>query len=326
MNPMGTTVTELPSHGVLELAGSDAERFLQNQLTVDVRDLPADRSLLGAVCTPQGRVVASFRIFRAPTSFLLVLPRSVLPVLRDHLSKYRLRARVDIEAWGEGSTILGVFGEGAARTLGDAGLPTPPSPPGPSETGTGEVSWFQDTLVGSVPGEGPRFIVVSRTGALEALARSVPLADALSAETAWRLADIRAGLPTVWPETVEAFLPQMMNLDAVGGVSFTKGCYPGQEVVARLRYLGQLKRRMIRGSVAGDPPPPGSPVFGDVEGEPAVVGKVVDAAPAHPGSSELLAVVQLTHAREDAVLAVLAPDGPALRVLPLPYRVDDATA
>jgi folate-binding protein YgfZ len=137
-----------------------------------------------------------------------------------------------------------------------------------------------------------------------------------SADADWRLADIRAGLPQVLPETHESFVAQMLNLDIVGGISLTKGCYTGQEIIARTHYRGAIKRRMLHFAANCAPPPPGTRVL---EGE-AAAGEVVDAAATDSGC-ELLAVVSL--AQKDAALTLAGPFGAALQRVPLPYAITE---
>jgi len=134
----------------------------------------------------------------------------------------------------------------------------------------------------------------------------------------WRWLGIRAGVPVVGAATQDLFVPQTANFDLLGGVSFQKGCYPGQEIVARAQYLGRLKERMHLFHIDGPPPPPATKIYGDVFGEQAC-GTLVDAAPAPGGGSDGLAVVQLSAL--DGLLRVGSPDGPVLAALPLPYAI-----
>jgi folate-binding protein YgfZ len=136
--------------------------------------------------------------------------------------------------------------------------------------------------------------------------------------------DIRAGIPNVFEDTVEAFVPQMANLQLVGGVSFTKGCYTGQEVVARMQYLGKLKRRMYHARVdAGQPPTPGTEVFSPSSDSGQGAGRIVDAAASPDGGYEVLAVLQISSAdANDLQLGDI--DGPALQLMELPYAFEQS--
>jgi hypothetical protein len=135
----------------------------------------------------------------------------------------------------------------------------------------------------------------------------------------WRLTEVQAGVPEVLPENADAFVPQMVNLNLIDGVSFTKGCYSGQEVVARMQYLGKLKRRMYRARVdVAEPPAPGTDLHAPGQPGDQAVGRVVSAVPAPGGGVELLAVVQIETA-ESAPLHLGAVDGPRLELLDLPY-------
>jgi folate-binding protein YgfZ len=155
-------------------------------------------------------------------------------------------------------------------------------------------------------------------------AASLLAALAASAETAhpeyWDWLDIRAGIPTITPATQEAFVPQMVNLDLIGGVSFEKGCYPGQEIVARMRHRGTLKQRMVLANIpASERPQPGEKLYSADFGEQAC-GAIVNAARSPEGGCDALAVIQIASAAKGDV-RWKSPDGPPLKRLPLPYEV-----
>jgi hypothetical protein len=138
----------------------------------------------------------------------------------------------------------------------------------------------------------------------------------------WSLMDIRAGVPNIFEDTVEAFVPQMANLQLIGGVSFTKGCYTGQEVVARMQYLGKLKRRMYRAHVdSTQAPARGAEVFSPSSESGQGAGRIVDVAASPDGGYEVLAVIQISSAGADDLRLVDA-EGPALRLLDLPYQFE----
>ena len=154
---------------------------------------------------------------------------------------------------------------------------------------------------------------------LDALAAGAEKVDAAR----WEWLDIRAGIPTITPATQEAFVPQMVNLDLIGGVSFEKGCYPGQEIVARMHYRGTLKQRMFLASITGtDGPQPGDKVYGGGFGDQAC-GTIVNAARSPGGGCDALAVIQIAGA-DAGGLHWKTPDGPLLKLLPLPYAVPAA--
>jgi hypothetical protein len=203
---------------------------------------------------------------------------------------------------------LGIAGDCAAEILGDR-LPGEP---------LGAVQRDGITVV-RLPGDRPRVEVIGAAAALKPLWERAEALAAVAGADFWALLDIRAGLPTVYDETAEAFVPQMANLQLVEGVSFTKGCYTGQEVVARMQYLGKLKRRMYLARIAAaEVPPPGTDLYAPGSESGQGTGKVVDARRAPGGDIEALVVVE-TGSAEGGEVRLGGPDGPALSFSPLPY-------
>lgn len=287
--PEITPVTDL---AVVEVGGRDAAAFLQGQVTCDMRCIDEDRSGLGAVCNPQGRVLANFRILRRDAAFLLVLAADLVEEIVQHLRRYVLRADVTLTVteWA----CLGVRGE----------LPRLPqtAPRAVDESAwIGRIAWIR------VPDALPRWLLLGQRADLEAGLRPSEAREAPRAR--WRMHDIRSGLPWVSAATSGRFLPQMLNLDLLGGVSFDKGCYTGQEIIARAHYRGQVKRRLYRFFAAGaEPPPPGTALVAGEEG----VGQVVNSARAAKGA-ELLAVVRCDAVHDSALRLASVPQCPLQR-------------
>jgi folate-binding protein YgfZ len=270
----------LPFLGVLRFYGDDAARFLQGQVTHDTRLLADGRTLLAACNTPQGRVIALLRLKQTEDAVYALLPADLLEHVASRLRRFVLRARVDVQiaadlqvAWVGGqpfSDTLAVESYDATRTL--SAIP---------QAGATEVVSFDygpDRQVVAAPGAALRAI----TGL--SLARSLP-----GIEDEWWAADIAAGMPQVFRASTEQFVPQMLNLDRLDGISFDKGCYTGQEIVARTQHLGRIKRRTLRYRVAGGPPL--APLAG-LHLEGAKVAEVVMSAP-RGAVIELLAVTAL---------------------------------
>jgi hypothetical protein len=236
----------LPFLGVLRVHGDDAARFLQGQVTHDTALLADGRTLLTACNTPQGRVIATLRLRQTEEAIYALVPANVLERLAAHLRRFVLRARVNVQiaadlqvAWVGGqpfSATLPTEAYDATRTL--SAIP---------QSGSTEIVSFDygaGRQVVAAPGDALRAI----TGL--SLSKSLP-----GIEDEWWAADIAAGLPTVLLPASEAFVPQMLNLDRLDGISFTKGCYTGQEIVARTQHLGRIKRRTFRYRTA-----PGAPL------------------------------------------------------------------
>jgi folate-binding protein YgfZ len=244
----------LSRYGLLSVTGEQAREFLHAQLTNDVAGLPADRAALAGWCSAKGRLLASFLVVPSPDGFLLQLARDLVPTVAKRLAMFVLRSKVKIADATGVWTQLGVWG----------GLAGAPSAPFGVSASPGRI------VVAMGPG---RFLVLEADGRPEG--SEVP-------ESRWTLEEIRAGRPLITSATQDLFVPQMVNFDTIGAVSFQKGCYPGQEVVARAQYRGQVKRRMKQLQAPADAQlSPGQ----EYEG-----GTVVDAAPG-PKAVELLAVV-----------------------------------
>lgn len=285
----------------IRVAGADARTFLQGQLSNDVVGLDAGHCQLTSVNSAQGRVQAVVTLVPDGAGLLMLLPTSMAAGTLQRLRKYVLRSKVTFTEPQADLVVRAV----TAAAVNAAQLPCPARPGECAAQGTVTIVQWQ----GPDEHGAARFLAVGP-------AADLPATDAEPADAAWRLADIRAGLPQVLPETHESFVAQMLNLDLVGAISFTKGCYTGQEIIARTHYRGAIKRRMLRFAADCPPPPPGTRVL---EGD-APAGEVVDAE-ATPGGCELLAVVSL--AQKNAALKLAGPFDAALRSLPLPYAITE---
>jgi tRNA-modifying protein YgfZ len=304
------SLMDLSHLGLIRVAGADALAFLQGQLTNDVREVSATHTQLAGHCSPKGRMLASFRVLLLDDTFFLQLPRAALPAALKRLRLFVLRARVTLEDASDELVCIGLAGACAPGLLAAQVADLP-------QAGHG-MSRVDALAVVRMPGPGPRFQIL---GPVEAIK---PLWEALAAQgtamdgTYWALLDIRAGIPTVYPETADAFVPQMANLQLIDGVSFTKGCYTGQEVVARMQYLGKLKRRMYQAEVeTAIAPKPGDALHAPGSTSEQASGRVVDARPSGDGRYELLAVVEVGAAEAGEVR--LGADGPLVRFKAPPY-------
>jgi len=286
------TATRLEQLAAISVSGADARSFLQGQLSFDLERLTVDYVELASVSSAQGRVQAVvWLVLRSDASILLLVPRNIVDTLVARLRKFILRAKVKIEPGT--SLSVGLLSTGA--------LPSPPR--GHVESGSISVIHWPAPTGGAARG----LIIAPITH---------PMPDDPVREAQWHLESIQAGLPQVFPATNEVFVAQLLNLDLLQGISFDKGCYTGQEIIARMHFRGQVKRRMFRFAFAGSPPAPSTRVVSN--GDHA--GDVVDSAAVASGGSELLAVISLS--QRDAVLQIDgAAGGQALKPLPLPYEV-----
>lgn len=309
-------ISPIADLGVLHIDGDDALRFLQSQLTNDLEGLPDNTWQLSGYCSAKGRLLASMMIWRGSDGIRMVASQPLLLGLRKRLSMFVLRAKVRISDESDRWFLFGIGGERAAETLRRLGAPWP-DPHAVTSLGNGYALGcapfgLQTLANATAPSSVSRALLV------------VPIDDAARAwsvlgagltptpSTVWRWTEIQSGLPHIVAAGVERFVPQMVNLDLVNGVSFRKGCYPGQEVVARSHYLGKLKRRMFLAHVEGNAPEAGTDVLGPDGTEPC--GEVVLAAPSPAGGAGVLFESQIA-AADSARLA----DGRALLRLDLPY-------
>lgn len=306
----GDVKADLSHLSLIRASGADAEGFLQGQLTNDVRQLGSGSQLSG-YCTAQGRMLALLRIFKRDGDFYLQLPAALRESVLKRLRMFVLRAKVTLESVDDELARIGVAGPGVEARLRERFGQLPAQP---------DEGVTPDALtVLCLRGPHPRFEIVGPYADIERLWSELALTPVGAGAWAWL--DIAAGVPTVLPATIEAFVPQMTNLELVGGVNFKKGCYPGQEIVARTHYLGRLKQRMYRAHVDDSTraPKAGDPLYAPNFGEQAA-GTVVDAQPGSDGGYDLLAVVQIASA-EAGTLSLHTPDGPPLTLQTLPYAL-----
>ena len=290
---------------VLRISGRDALAFLQGQLTADVGEVGASASRIAAWCSPKGRVLALFRLFADPAGgYRIVCERWVAATLLARLRMFILRSDVRIDDAGDDLEVAGVAGVLA--------LPDPLA----AWAKTAEVddaAVFDEVAVARVPGHHRRFLVTGTAARVASITRAQLAADGARQGDAgaWRLADICAGVPRITAKSSDAFLPQMLNLDRLRAVSFEKGCYVGQEIVARAQHLGRVKRRAFVGRTTAAAE--GDPVVDTAEREARKVGAVVAVEPHPDGDSAALVVLEIASA-SSAALRVGGFDGPPIRI------------
>jgi len=310
----GGAFAVLPQFGVIDATGDDAAAFLHGQLTNDVQHLDVTGARLAGYCSPKGRLLASLLAWKTGDTIRLLVSKDVQASVQKRLSMFVLRAKAKLADASDSLLVVGLAGDvrGALANQFDA-LPdgvhvTVDGPLGslirvPDAAGRLRYLWI-----------GPKAEVEARLAALDGALTRVPPA-------VWDWLDIRAGEPRITQPASGQFVPQMVNYDVLGGVNFRKGCYPGQEVVARSQYRGTIKRRTSLASVQADlaAARAGAELFhSDDPGQPC--GMIVNAAAAPDGGVDLLAELKLA-ALESGTVHLGAADGPALRILPLPYAL-----
>ena len=298
MSHLSSGVSHLLHLGVIRVQGEDAAAFLQSQLTQDVLLLGPSQARLAAFCSAKGRMQASFiGLQRAPGEILLVCSRDVLAPTLKRLSMFVMRSKAKLT---DATADFGLFG----LTCGSiSGLPA------------ASVPWTMATVgaahaVQLYPADAqPRALWLAPVELPPPAGPVLPLAT-------WLWSEVASGIATVTAPIVEAFVPQMLNYESVGGVNFKKGCYPGQEVVARSQFRGSLKRRAFLAHGEGELLA-GQEVFHESDGEQPV-GTIAQAAPSPLGGFDAIVSMQVS-AAEGGRLSAGSAAAPALALLPLPY-------
>lgn len=301
-------VADVTHLAMLTFEGEDAANFLQSQLSCDVEALQSKpSSTFGAYCSPKGRMLASFLLVQHGGVWHMVLERSLLEPVRKRLSLYVLRAKVRISI-SHDTVLLGLGGPTGLNALNDV-------------IGTSVV---QENMVLIHDGIVVIGICGGRCLLMVQASEAAPLWTTLSGQayvtgtSAWEWSDIHGGIPWISSKTQDQFVPQMANLELIGGISFKKGCYPGQEIVARTQYLGKIKRRMYLAHVSAHADAGVELYSEDVGGQSN--GMVVNAVAAADGGSDLLGIVQ-RESVENSKVHLASPDGPILQFMPLPYPI-----
>lgn len=303
----GNILVDLSHQGLLKVTGDDATAFLQGQLTNDVTFLDANKSHLTGYCNPKGRLLALFLAYKHQDAIYLSFDAASLPSIMKRLSMFVMRSKVVIE--DASSTIrLGVAGDKAVETLSTLFEKLPEH--------TGETVSQGDTTVIRLPFIKPAFEII--TTAEESANIKDTLSKDLTLENAaaWDWLAVQSALPNIVTETKEAFVPQMINLDVLGGINFKKGCYTGQEIVARTHYLGKVKRRTVLAHIATDETPkPGETIWDEAQQNIGQVVRVIHAL----GSG----VDLLFEARLDSIEgSKLNWKGNTLILKPMPYSLE----
>jgi len=305
-------VAVVGGQGVIAVTGDDAASFLHNQLTNDVQHLGLDQARLAGYCTPKGRLQASFLMWRDAQSVYLQLPRALQPALQKRLSMFVLRAKAKLsDATPE--AILGFGGARAAAMLEVLFGALPAAPYGKLDHELGTLIRLADAF------GAPRYQWLTSAQHAQQAWPALCAALTRAGDDAWRLAAIHAGVPEITLKTQEQFVPQMVNFELLGGVNFKKGCYPGQEIVARSQYLGKLKRRTALAAI-GAQAQAGDEVF--ASGDPdQPCGMVVNAAPNGTGGVDALVEMKLA-AIEVGDVHLGSAGGAPLQFQPMPYPLD----
>lgn len=312
-------VAPLSGLGLIKANGDDAASFLHNQLTNDVEHLGPAEARLAGYCSPKGRLLATFLMWKSDDGIVLQLPRQIQPAVQKRLQMFVLRAKVKLADASDAFVAFGIGGQQGADALEKHFPDLPQQPYAKIDNEAGTLIRMADAF------GAPRYQWIAPIEMAEAAWPDLSAALSPVGTSAWRLADIHAGIPQITQPTQEQFVPQMVNFELIGGVNFKKGCYPGQEIVARSQYLGKLKRRMVLANVdtvAAAEAHAGAEVFSSADpSQPC--GMVVNAEPGLAGGSDCLVEIKLA-ALQDGTVHLGSAAGPALRFLDMPYELPDA--
>jgi folate-binding protein YgfZ len=306
----GTILCDLSHFSLLCFYGEDSRTFLHSQLSSDVLKLTAATAQYSSYCTPKGRVLASFLLWQSGDGYFAQLHGGLRESIQNRLAKFVLRSKVKISDASSTYIPLGLAGNNS-EMLAIKCFSHIPQPV------LGVAHHEAATLIRLSP---DRFQIITDSEQAPALWEKLSRSATAAGNRCWDWLNIRNGIPVVAPATQEQFVPQMLNMQFIGAVNFNKGCYPGQEIIARTQHLGMLKRRMYPANIRSETSPqPGEELFsGDAQGQAS--GMIVNAAASPEGGYDVLAVIQITSAHADDV-HWKSPGGPVLKWLPLPYPV-----
>jgi len=313
----------LDQFGLIEVEGADAASFLHNLLTNDIQTLMIGEARLAGFCTPKGRLLASFLVWHDPRTLRLMVSADILAPIQKRLSMFVLRSKAKLTDMSGQTRLIGLTGQGANLLLPIFGA-LPAEPYGVIHGGPdAELG----TLVRLPDAAGvTRYLWAAPVAVFEQHGGTLQTLTQTSAHT-WDWLAIQAGEPRISAATQEKFVPQMINFEAIGGVNFKKGCYPGQEIVARSQYLGTVKRRAMiaHAAVAGDTAlAAGAEVFHSADpGQPC--GMVINMAPAPDGGHDYLIELKLD-ALSHGTVHLAGAEGPLLAFSALPYVLPDKNA
>ncbi len=306
----GTIVADLSQLGIIAFRGEETAAFLQGQLTNDVRALHADAAQWNGYCSPKGRLLGNCLLWRQGEDYCLQLSGDILASVHKRLAMFIMRAKVQARDASDETVRLVVAGKQAAAAV-TAAMGTLP------EAAMRSVA-VDAGLVIRVAED--KFVLSIAPSHAEAVWNALREKATPVGAPVWDWLRLNAGIPMIVAATQEQFVPQMVNLEVIGGVNFQKGCYPGQEIVARSQYLGKLKRRMFLAHVDAEAAPGNSLYSADFEGQ--VTGTIVNAAPAPGGGFDVLAVAQVESANTQT-LHLKEVNGAALTLKPLPYAMPE---
>ncbi len=313
INLEDTYLCDLSNIGLIKASGEDTQSFLHGQFTNDLNQVTDTSSQLSSYCNPKGRMLAIFRIFKRDDDYFLLMRKDVIEATLKKLTMFKLMAKVELSDASNDFVIFGLAGPNTNSILEENKISSP--------TEINQVLSDNSNTIIRIPSENSRMLFISETENAIRIWESLSKKASRSNSSVWQFHDIQSGIPQVTTDTSEAFIPQMVNLELIDGVNFQKGCYPGQEIVARTHYLGKPNRRMFKINIkANQAPNPGDNIYSEKDGEQPV-GKIVSAVKNDSDDINALAVLRVEK-KESHDLHTSSSDGPAVNILPLPYSLE----
>ena len=308
-----TYLCDLSTLGLIRASGGDAQSFLHGQFTNDLNLVTSSVSQLSSYCNPKGRMLSIFRIFMRDDSYHMLLQREVMEATIKKLTMFKLMAKVDLTDVSNDLVAIGIAGPNTETLLTNAQFSIP-------EESNLCIQERNVTII-RLPSESLRILFICNANEAISIWNKLSKDCLLASSKVWDLYDIASGIPQITANTSEVFTPQMTNLELIDGVSFSKGCYPGQEVVARTHYLGKPNRRMFRINIADENiPEPGVNIFSPKD-ENQPIGKIVSAQKLSEGKLSALAVIRTTN-KDDKDLHLNSVTGPEISIQSLPYSLE----
>lgn len=310
----GNIICDLSHYALLAIGGDDATAFLHSQLINDIQNLDDNHSQLNGYCNPKGRLIANFRIFKRDGKYYLRYPMELTETLTRRLSIFVMRSKVTIDDGSDHFVRIGYSGPSADKELAEV-IDNIPSE-------VNQVTHQDNLMIIRIPGITPSYEIYGDESSIQDIWTRLDVHSAPIGASGWQLIEVLAGMPHITEMTSEQLVPQMINYQAIDGLSFKKGCYPGQEIVARMHYLGKLKKRMYLARIKSDEAPRSfEEVYSSKKETGARTGNIINMA-AHPdGGYAVLAVIQINDA-ESTEIRLGGASGPALLLQELPYTVN----
>ena len=273
---------DLSHFSIIQVSGDDAEEFLENQLITHLPDLESAGWLLSAWCLPNGRILSNFILFENNHHYFLILPSMLKQKIIDRLKLYILRSNVSIDDASDDYALIGLAGEVSndlLKQIYDGFTPV-------------KKQAVNQSMILQMPDDTARWILLVHMDEVNQLMQQILLAFQESDRATWSLLDIKAGIPWVTTATSEEFIPQMLNLDTTGGLSYKKGCYPGQEIIARIHFRGEIKKRLYIGTGTSDVTPGPGDKLESID-DAKLIGDVIDAEPNPAGGFSFIATANI---------------------------------